>query len=149
MSGKDEKEGKKDPIKVTDRRAFTLDGERRKPEAEATESEPEPSRPQTLKGEGFELRPPQPPAAGAPPVAVEFSSFILSLASTAFIQLGELEDPVTRKIEQNLEGARQMIEILDMLRVKTQGNLDAQEAEFLTGVLYELKLKFARKASQP
>jgi hypothetical protein len=80
---------------------------------------------------------------------VEFSSFILSLASTAFIQLGELEDPVTHRIEQNLEGARQMIEILDMLRAKTQGNLDAQELEFLTGVLYELKLKFARKASKP
>jgi hypothetical protein len=146
MSKNDEQEGKKDPIKVTDRRAFTLDGERRRPEAEA---EPEPPSSQVLKGEGFELRPSQPQAPGAPPVAVEFSSFILSLASTAFIQLGELEDPVTHRIEQNLEGARQMIEILDMLRAKTQGNLDAQELEFLTGVLYELKLKFARKASKP
>ena len=147
MPEKDEKEGKRDPIKVTDRRAFTLDGERRKPEAEVAETEP--SSAQILRGEGFEVRPPQPPAPGTTPLAVEFSSFVLSLASTAFIQLGELEDPVTRKIEQNLEGARQMIEKLDMLRAKTQGNLDAQETEFLTGVLYELKLKFARKATQP
>lgn len=142
-----EKDDKKEPLKVTDRRAFTLDGERRVPEQGGTMPQPEPPREETVKGEGFEVRrPPQRPS-GQPLPGVEFSSFILSLASTAFIQLGELEDPGTHTIRVDLEGARQMIEVLDMLHNKTRGNLDAQEDEFLTGVLYELKLKFAQKAS--
>ena len=139
----DEKD-KKEPIKITDRRSFTSEGERRRTE----EAPPEPERVETVQGEGFELRqgPQQPRPPGQP--KVEFSSFILSLASTAFIQLGELEDPATHKVEMNLEGASQMIEILDMLHDRTRGNLDPQEEEFLSGILYELKLKYAQKASR-
>ena len=140
-----EKEEKKEPIKVTDRRSFTLDGQRRASEPE-TAAAPPPG--ETVRGVGFELRPGSQQRPHRPLPAVEFNSFILSLATTAFIHLGELEDPVTGKTEINTEGARQMIEILDMLHAKTKGNLDAPEDEFLTGILCELKLKFARKASQ-
>lgn len=131
---------KKEPLKVTDRRAFTIDGERRKPDAETSREEP-------LRGEGFEVRQAPPERTPREPAAnVEFNSFILSLASTAFIQMGELADPVTSRVEVNLEGAQQMIDILDMLHHKTRGNLEAQEEEFFSGILYELKMKFTQKA---
>ena len=141
---------KKEPIKVTDRRSFTLEGERRAPEGtETSSSDASGNSPGTsnVQGEGFELR--RPPQPGAPPStqAVDFSSFILSLTSTAFIHLGEMEDPVTHKVEVHLEAARQMIDIIDMLHQKTRGNLDPQEEEFISGVLFELKMRYADKAS--
>ncbi|HET9481542.1 MAG TPA: DUF1844 domain-containing protein [Candidatus Polarisedimenticolia bacterium] len=135
-------------IKVTDRRAFTSEGKRRSLEEDAA-SGPEPAE-HRIRGEGFEMKPrPEAgtggPAAGAPPV--EFNSFILSLASTAFIHLGEMEDPISKQVEVNLEGARQMIDLIDMLHAKTRGNLQPEEEEFIAGILYELKMRFAQKAS--
>jgi hypothetical protein len=74
---------------------------------------------------------------------LSFTAFVLSLASTAAIHFGDLADPVTGEhIEPNLEGARQMIEILTLLELKTRGNLTAQERQVLEQVLYELRLRF-------
>lgn len=146
---------KKEPIKVTDRRSFTMEGERRAPEGTETPSSDASTTTSSgtsrVQGEGFELRRPQQPDApsSAPPSAqaVDFSSFILSLTSTAFIHLGEMEDPVTHKVEVHLEAARQMIDIIDMLHQKAKGNLDHREEEFISGVLFELKMRYAEKAS--
>ena len=139
----------KDRVKVVDRRAFTPDGQRRQPEQERHPPAPAhaASAESAIRGEGFELRPKESRPAEQPPISVQFNSFVVSLASTAFIHLGELADPVTGRSEISLEGARQMIDILDMLREKTRGNLDSAETELINGVLYELKLKFASKAS--
>ena len=138
---------KKQPLKVTDRRSFTVEGEPRSVEAEPEppQTETEPTDP--VRGEGFQMHrePKEPP--GRPLPAVDFNSFLLSLSSTAFIHLGELEDPTSGERAVNLEGARQMIDIIDMLREKTKGNLEKQEEQFLTGILYELKMKYAQKAT--
>jgi hypothetical protein len=72
-----------------------------------------------------------------------FAAFVLSLASTAAIHFGDLPDPVSgQNAEPNLEGATQMIEILELLHEKTQGNLTAEEREVLEQVLYELRMRF-------
>ena len=72
-----------------------------------------------------------------------FTSFVLSLASTAAIHFGDLPDPVSGEPgEVNLAGAVQMIEILSLLEQKTKGNLTAEERQFLEQVLYELRLRF-------
>jgi len=72
-----------------------------------------------------------------------FTGFVLSLASTAAIHFGDLPDPMTGKpLDQNLDGAGQMIEILSLLERKTKGNLSAEERQFLEQVLYELRLRF-------
>jgi hypothetical protein len=148
-------EEKKPPLKVTDRRSFTPEGERRSPstpEETARQSPPPPPGPAVdpqpaVKGDSFEMRPaPEPPPSGGMQ-AVDFSSFVLSLTSTAFIHLGDMEDPVTRTRSVHLPAARQMIDIIDMLRAKTKGNLEPQEAEFIDQVLYELKMRYAEKAS--
>jgi hypothetical protein len=72
-----------------------------------------------------------------------FTAFVISLASTAAIHLGDLADPSTgQKLELNLEGAAQMIEILTLLETKTKGNLTAEERQVLEQILYELRLRF-------
>jgi hypothetical protein len=74
---------------------------------------------------------------------LSFTAFVLSLASTAAIHFGDLADPVSgERAEPNLEGARQMIEILGLLEQKTRGNLTADERQVLEQVLYELRLRF-------
>jgi hypothetical protein len=80
--------------------------------------------------------------------ALSFSGFVLSLASTAAIHLGDLPDPATgARSEPNLEGAAQMIEILALLDVKTRGNLTAEERQILEQVLYELRLRFVEAST--
>jgi len=75
---------------------------------------------------------------------LSFTAFVVSLATTAAIHLGDLADPATGgdKPEQNLQGAAQMIEILSLLEEKTRGNLTAEERQVLEQVLYELRLRF-------
>ena len=75
--------------------------------------------------------------------SLTFSAFVLSLASSAAIHFGDLQDPLSgAKAEPNLEGAAQMIEILSLLEQKTRGNLTADEQELLEQVLYELRMRF-------
>ena len=78
-----------------------------------------------------------------------FTAFVVSLASTAAIHFGDMPDPQSgQKGAANLEGARQMIDILTLLEQKTRGNLTAQERQVLESVLYELRLRFVA-AQQP
>jgi hypothetical protein len=80
---------------------------------------------------------------------LSFTAFVLSLASTAAIHLGDLADPATGKTsEVNLEGASQMIEILSLLDQKTRGNLTAEERQVLEQVLYELRMRFIEASRQ-
>ena len=73
---------------------------------------------------------------------VTFSTFILSLASSALVQLGEVPNPETGAIEQDLLMAKHTIDILTMLEEKTRASLDNDEARLITGVLYELRMKY-------
>ena len=74
---------------------------------------------------------------------LSFTAFIVSIASTAAIHLGDLADPQTgQTLEPNLEGAAQMIEILSLLELKTRGNLTVEEQQILGQVLYELRMRF-------
>jgi len=91
-----------------------------------------------------------PKSEGAPPEGggaalpqIDFSTFVLSLSTSAFYHLGLVPDPETGKpAEPNLALARQTIDTLEVLQVKTRGNLDAQEAHLLESLLYELRLRF-------
>ena len=78
---------------------------------------------------------------------VTFSTFILSLASTALVQLGEVPNPETGRTEQNLALGKHTIDVLDMLRAKTQACLDNEEKRLLDGILYELRMKYVLKTT--
>jgi hypothetical protein len=78
---------------------------------------------------------------------LSFTAFVLSLASTAAIHFGDMPDPISGETaSQNLEGAKQMIDILTLLDEKTRGNLSAEERQVLEQVLYELRLRFVHAA---
>jgi hypothetical protein len=80
---------------------------------------------------------------------IPFTGFVLSLASSAAIHLGDMPDPISgQTAEVNLEGATQMISILALLEEKTRGNLTAEERQVLEQVLYELRMRFVEVSSQ-
>jgi hypothetical protein len=73
---------------------------------------------------------------------IDFSTFVLSLASSALCHLGQLPHPDTEKPEINLALAKQTIDILGMLQGKTRGNLTRDEEKLLDNLLYDLRLKY-------
>lgn len=80
------------------------------------------------------------PAAPQPPL--DFTTFILSLASTALIQMGAAPEPETNQVAKNLVLARQTMDVLGMLRDKTRGNLTGEEQKFFDAILHDLRLRF-------
>ncbi len=71
-----------------------------------------------------------------------FLAFVMSLATTAAVHFGDIEDPMVGGAQRNLPAAGQMIDLLGMLQQKTKGNLDQEEAQFLDQVLYELRMRY-------
>ena len=56
--------------------------------------------------------------------------------------MGKLKNPVTDKVERNLEQAELSIDMLDMLKKKTGGNLTDEESDLIVRSLNELKMNF-------
>lgn len=77
---------------------------------------------------------------------VTFSTFILSMASSALVQLGEVPDPENGRTSQDLSMAKHSIDVLSMLQEKTRNNLDESEEGILEALLYELRMKFVLKS---
>ena len=73
----------------------------------------------------------------APPSSVSFSSFFASLAASALALLGQGSES-----DVDLGLARQSIDLLGVLEQKTQGNLDAEEAQLLESLLYDCRMRF-------
>lgn len=76
---------------------------------------------------------------------INFASFIFSLSTTAMYHFGDFPDPVTQEAQRNLPAAKQTIDILSILKTKTEGNLDEQEKQMLDGILYELRMRFVKE----
>ena len=79
------------------------------------------------------------PKALAP---MDFSTFIMSLATSAMVNLGEVPSPDSDQVAKDLPAAKQIIDILGVLEEKTRGNLTESEAKLLTSLLYDLRVKF-------
>lgn len=90
----------------------------------------------------------EPPKALAP---MDFSTFVLSLGSSAMVNLGEVPIPGTDETATDLAAAKQIIDILGVLQEKTAGNLDDHEDRLLKSLLYELRIKYvdAQKGTTP
>jgi hypothetical protein len=76
---------------------------------------------------------------------LNFATFIFSLNSSALVQLGMIEDPMTGEKIKNLPLAKQTIDILSMLEEKTRGNLDVDEAAMLKNILYDLRILYVKE----
>lgn len=75
---------------------------------------------------------------------IDFSNFILSLNTSALIHLGDLPDPQTRERIYDIQSAKQTVDILELLKTKTEGNLDSEEIRLLDDVIYDLRMKYVK-----
>ncbi len=77
---------------------------------------------------------------------LDFSSLMLPFHTQALIKLGKIADPITKKQSLNLEVAKRLIELLELLKTKTKGNLDPKEEELINQSLYQLKSLYLEKS---
>lgn len=144
-----------EPIKVTDKRIFTPEGEIKEEfrgsihpsdrPAEKPAPPPETPRP-AAKDEhasGDKKKTVRDKAANP---GTPFTNFIESLVVNAYISLGLLRGPYQAQPVLDLDAARQMIDIIAMLVEKTKGNLTEEESEFLAAHLGELKLYYVQRS---
>jgi len=134
-----EDEKKEKGFVIKDKRIFDESGEARKEELKKEEALTE-DRPKEKKREET-VREEYVPE-------VTFSNFILSLSTTVLYHFGDFPDPATNKAEKNLTAAKQTIDMLNMLKNKTVGNLDNNEKELLDGILYELMMRYVKEKAQ-
>jgi hypothetical protein len=125
MMGEDEK-----GFVIKDKRIFAQ---------EPQESKQEPSEPISRKKE----EPTKETRAQLPEIT--FSTFILSLSSSALLHLGEIPEPSTGAKNEDIPLAKQTIDILGMLEEKTKGNLTADEKNLLNNILYDLRMRYIQK----
>jgi hypothetical protein len=136
-------------IKVTDRRHFTLDGERRTEVDDEPEIAPPPAAP---ANPGAARRPADEPKfehrSLDEPEGVDFTMLINAMAQPALLYLGEIPHPATGQPTLDLEGARIQIDMLDLLRVKCRGNLTPQEDNLLESVLHQLRMRYVARSGK-
>ena len=135
MSDSEQKPG----FKVSDRRPFSESGDARPgPAVEAPPVESPPSAGEAVSKDGAR------PGAGSDRVLppADFSTFILSLGSSALIHLGDLEPPGEDAKRRDLPMAKHTIDLLTLLRQKTKSNLTPEEDKLLESLLYDLRLRY-------
>lgn len=75
-----------------------------------------------------------------------FLGLVSGLATQAFVYLGFVENPVTGKKEADIASAKHVLDMLEMLKEKTDGNLDSQEATYLEDLLYNLRMAYVKQS---
>lgn len=140
---KDEEEQASRGFKVADRRRFVDDA------APAADDKPEEPRREE----------PAPAASSAgmheagmhddvpPPHEINFSTFVMGLSTQALMHLGEIPDPEAPHAP-DLSAAKQMIDLLAILRDKTTGNLEPAEEQLLSSMLYDLRMRYVEVSRQ-
>ncbi|MBI3556120.1 MAG: DUF1844 domain-containing protein [Deltaproteobacteria bacterium] len=73
---------------------------------------------------------------------LDFTTFVLSVSSAAFMGLGLTPRPGSDKPEPDLELARQNIGLLELIKEKTKNNLTSEEAKLLDSLLFETRMRF-------
>jgi hypothetical protein len=160
-------------IRVRDRRKFNPDGTPRVPDApeeentwsspstaQAAQQQPAASTQSAAPAQPEPERPAPEPAAAAPDEADEleappsrpgepsmFSDFVVNLASQAAMYMGLVDDPLGPRVPVNLGAARQMLDILGMLREKTRGNLTPDENVLMERILSDLRMQYVSMAT--
>ena len=76
----------------------------------------------------------------------QFLQLVLSLQSSVWMLMGKIANPMTGKVEKNMEAAKATIDTLEMLKEKTNGNLSKSEEDILTQSLSQLQLNYVEEA---
>ena len=114
-------------FRVTDRRRFTDEGDARTADESSAPAGPASS---TAEAGARSLEP------------VTFSTFVLGLSTQALLHLGEIESPLAGKVERDLGAAKELIDMLGILREKTRNNLEQPEEQLLDSILYDLRMRY-------
>ncbi len=123
-------------FKVTDRRSFTREGERivrREEEVDAGDIRST-AAPDVV-----------PRAESAGKLEPRFLDLLSLLATQASLALGA-PHPMTGEAHDDLEMARAMISMIEVLKTKTKGNLARDEESALDEILYQLRMEFTNRA---
>lgn len=157
------------PIRVVDRRMFTPDGELRpeyRTEGQADSGAVAQTPPQPSSGgapnSGVPPSEESPASARSAPAQPEepgeerpeaprsaFALIVQMLAMPAYASLGMMPDPASGRQRVDRGAAREMIDLLAVLEQKTRGNLSFEESNFLSRVLYDLRLAFVEVSRPP
>ena len=81
--------------------------------------------------------------------SARFLTLISMFSASAYQSMGKLANPMTGKIERNLEAAQGFIGILIMLKKKTAGNLSSEETRILASTISDLELNFVQEKNKP
>ncbi len=81
--------------------------------------------------------------------AALFLQLVLGLQQSGMMALGKLMNPISRKIDRHLDAARDTIDTLAALEVRTKGNLEPDEARVLQQVLTELRMNYLDERKKP
>jgi hypothetical protein len=154
-----EKKPEEEPIVVVDRRRFTDAGERRPGVESSAPPAPDPSPAPVARPAASVAAPVENQSARQARQAYEkqsggrpkldFETLVRSLAGSAMLQLGLVEDPVHGRIPPDLEAARDTIDMLGVLEEKTRGNRAPHEEQLLGQLLYELRTAYVALTSGP
>ena len=119
-----------DVFKVTDRRR-----------RQETEDSPQPA------ASGAEA--PPTPAPPGPPAERSLAGLFMMLASSAVVALGHAPDPLTGQRQTDLVQAAEAIDLLLLLREKTEGHRSDGESQMLEELIYDLQLRYVHVKKQP
>ncbi|NVM21268.1 MAG: DUF1844 domain-containing protein [Desulfobacterales bacterium] len=127
---------------IKDKRTFSQESGEPRPEETQEVKEAK-----TAETEPAEAEAESAPEEGAQLPEVNFSTFVFSLSSSAFLHFGEIPDPSTGKKKKNLPMAKHTIDILAMLEEKTRGNLADDEGQLLKNILYDLRMRYVKETA--
>ncbi len=74
------------------------------------------------------------------------STFVLSMSTQVLMLLGEIPNPTDNTVRRDMVAAKQVIDILGMLKEKTRGNLESNEEALFENVLYDLRMRYVELA---
>lgn len=141
-----------EPIKVTDKRIFTADGEIRDEYRESIKPGAQPPAPAPPAAEAAKPAPAAPDPEKKPKgdsaqnPETPFTLFLESLIYSAYASLGMVQNPYQPQQSVDLPSARQMIDIISMLAEKTKGNLEPDEKAFVETHLAQLRLAYVQRS---
>jgi hypothetical protein len=126
---------------VKDRRRFSDTGEAKAEGEVPRAEEPRASDPASEPGGQAPRRDAE---AGEDPALPEItlSTFVMSLSTQVLLHMGEIPGAAGEQAQRDMTAAKQVIDILGLLRDKTRGNLDANEEALFDNVLYDLRMRY-------
>jgi len=127
-----------DEFRVTDRRRRAEEDEPAPAPAEARPSPTEPPLGPPLAPEP----PPEQQGRQAPRGERTLEDLFIMLASSAVVALGDAPDPATGQARRDPAAAADVIDLLVLLREKTEGNRTPRETQLIEGLIYDLQLRY-------